>query len=69
MSFLFAQNESNRYYHEVYQLQAAYRQAIRNNKEFSEVKKIYQELKRSRKNLPATIKNELDRDKKQTGQY
>lgn len=55
MNFSF-QSSDERRRQQISSLQRVYRKAIENNKEFSEVKKIYQQLKISRRKLQAEHK-------------
>jgi hypothetical protein len=46
-----APRDLDHYLKEVHLLQSAYKEAIQMNKEFNEVKKIYEDLKKSEKEL------------------
>lgn len=51
----FAQKKVDDYRNDVLSLQSAYKEAIQLNKEFSEVKKIYADLKKSERELERVI--------------
>jgi uncharacterized protein (DUF111 family) len=55
MKNLFAPADINHYRNEVHQKQTAYKEAIQMNKEFEEVRRIYDELKKSEKELQEAI--------------
>lgn len=55
MNLLFMSSRADRYRTKVRIAEAAYREAIRDNKEFSELKKIYRTLKAREKELQVLI--------------
>ncbi|MEO5563576.1 MAG: hypothetical protein ABIR18_09075 [Chitinophagaceae bacterium] len=55
MTLSFISNEADRCHMKARMAEAAYREAIRKNKEFSETKKLYQEYKRIEKELELIV--------------
>ena len=62
MKNLFIPADVDHYRQEVHQLQTAYKEAIQMNKEFQEVRKIYDDLKKTEKELERAMEKNKGSD-------
>jgi hypothetical protein len=60
----FAQNEADHYHRKIAVLEIAYNKAIQGDQEFSEAKKIFEELKKTKKKLRLIIEKDPELQRK-----